>query len=309
MRSSRASAVLAAGACALYYTVLRRPILTWGATDQEAASRLPGDDLLEDADGVSTRAIEIDAPASAVWPWLAQMGPSPRGGAYTYDWIENLLGLNMHSVDRVLREFQHPEIGETIDLGANRMRLERVEPEHVIAWRSEDGNWVWTFVLTEDHGKTRLISRNRFRLPTIVARIGMLPMEPGSLVMERKMLLEIRKRAEQRVSSNAALTAIRVIHTLTWLSIESCMLYVLYAGFTRRSDRRTAIAAGVVAGESLLFAANRFRCPLTQVAERLGAKRGSVTDIYLPRWFAHNLPAIHVPLIVLAAYLHGRNLR
>ena len=77
------------------------------------------------------------------------------------------------------------------------MRVERVEPERVLAWRSEDGNWVWTFVLDERDGRTRLISRNRFRLPTLVARIGMLPMEPGSLVMERKMLLGIKKRAEQ----------------------------------------------------------------------------------------------------------------
>ena len=70
----------------------------------------------------------IDAPASAVWPWLAQMGPAPRGGAYTYDWIENLLGLDMHSADQVLPEFQHPAVGDTIGLGANRMRIERVEP-------------------------------------------------------------------------------------------------------------------------------------------------------------------------------------
>ncbi len=108
--------------------------------------------MLEDADGVSTRAITIDAPASAVWPWLAQMGPSPRGGAYTYDWIENLLGLDMHSVDRVLPEFQHPEVGDTIGLGSNRMRLARVEPNRVLSWRSEDGNWVWTFVLDEHDG-------------------------------------------------------------------------------------------------------------------------------------------------------------
>jgi hypothetical protein len=187
--------------CALYYALLRRPILTWGATEAEAASRLPGDELLEDADGISTRAIEIDAPAADVWPWLAQMGPSPRGGAYTYDWIENLLGLNMHSADRVLPEFQHPEIGEVIGFGSNRMRLEQVNPEHVLAWRSEDGNWVWTFVLVEHDGNTRLISRNRFRLPTLAARIGTLPMEPGSLVMERKMLRGIKQRAEQLASA------------------------------------------------------------------------------------------------------------
>ncbi len=124
-------------------------------------------------------------------------GPAPRGGAYTYDWIENLLGLDMHSADRVLPEFQHPEVGETIGFGPNRMRLERLEPERVLAWRSEDGNWVWTFVLEERAARTRLISRNRFRLPTLAARIGMLPMEPGSLVMERRMLEGIRRRAER----------------------------------------------------------------------------------------------------------------
>jgi hypothetical protein len=196
----RVAAALAA-LCALYYAVLRRSIVAWGATDAEAASRLPGDELLEDADGVSTRAIAIDAPAAAVWPWLAQMGPSPRGGAYTYDWIENLLGLDMHSVNQVLGEFQQPNIGDTISLGPNQMLVERIEPERVLSWRSEDRNWVWTFVLEEQEGRTRLISRNRFRLPTLLARIGMLPMEPGSLVMERKMLLGIRRRAERLASA------------------------------------------------------------------------------------------------------------
>jgi hypothetical protein len=182
---------------ALYPLFLRRKILDWGATEDEAAARMPGDELLEDADGVSTRAITVDTPAGAVWPWLAQIGPSPRGGAYTYDWIENLLGLNMHSADRILPEFQHPEVGDTIGYGSNRMRLERVEPPHVLTWRSEDCNWVWTFVLDEQDGSTRLISRNRFRLPTLVTRIGMLPMEPASLVMERKMLGGIKQRAER----------------------------------------------------------------------------------------------------------------
>jgi hypothetical protein len=184
-------------ALAALYPLMRRPILTWGATTEEARSRLPGDDLLEEADGVSTRAITINAPVAEVWPWVAQMGPSPRGGAYTYDWIENLLGLDMHSVDRLLPEFQHPEVGDTIALGPNRMRIERVEPERVLAWRSDDRNWVWTFVLAESGGTTRLISRNRFRLPTLAARLGMLPMEPGSLIMERRMLRGIKERAER----------------------------------------------------------------------------------------------------------------
>jgi hypothetical protein len=180
----------------LYVTLLRRRILTWGATEAEASARLPGDELLEDANGVATRAIDIHAPASAVWPWLVQMGPSPRGGAYTYDWIENLLRLDMHSADRILPEFQDPHLGDSIAYGSNRMSLERLEPEHVLAWRSGDGNWVWSFVLSEHDGDTRLISRNRFRLPRLVDRIGMVPMEAASLVMERKMLLGIKQRAE-----------------------------------------------------------------------------------------------------------------
>jgi hypothetical protein len=199
---ARAAAAAAAGAF-LYRKFLQQPILTWGATAEEAAARLPGDELLEEAAGVSTRAITIAAPATSVWPWLAQMGPSPRGGAYTYDWIENLLGLDMHSVDHVLPEFQHPQVGDTIGLGSNRMRLERVEPRRVLAWRSEDGNWVWTFVRDEHDGTTRLIRRNRFRLPTLAARIGMLPMEPGSLLMERKMLGGIKERAERLASAAA----------------------------------------------------------------------------------------------------------
>ncbi len=189
--------VISGVALAFSYLLLRDRVMTWGATAAEASARLPGDELLEEADGVSTRAIAIDAPASAVWPWIAQMGPSPRGGAYTYDWIENLLGLNMHSVDRVLPEFQRPEVGDMLGFGANQMRLARVEQNRVLAWCSQDKNWTWTFILDEHDGVTRLVSRNRFRLPTLLARLGMLPMEPASLVMERKMLLGIKARAER----------------------------------------------------------------------------------------------------------------
>jgi len=91
-------AALIAGALALggglamvSYPRWRTWCLTWGASDQEETKALPGDDLLDDADVVSTRAVAIDAAVSDVWPWLAQMG-SGRRGVYTYDWIENLFG-------------------------------------------------------------------------------------------------------------------------------------------------------------------------------------------------------------------------
>jgi hypothetical protein len=194
---------LAAGAAALavlaiaYSRLLRAPILTWGATEDEAARTLPGDDLLADPDIVATRAISIPAPASAVWPWLVQMGPG-RGGAYTYDWIEQRLGIDIHSADRIVPELQQVGLGDVMQLkpGSPGMRVEVLVPEHAIGWRAEDGSWVWTFVLIEQGATTRLISRNRIRVGrSLGARLGMLVMEPGSLVMERKMLRGIRERA------------------------------------------------------------------------------------------------------------------
>jgi hypothetical protein len=112
----------------------------------------------------------------------------------------------------------------------------------------------------------------------------------------------------KQAGPGVALVAVKTVHTIAWLSIESCLLAVLYTGVTGRAGRRTAMAAAVVTGETLIFAANGFRCPLTIVAERLGAERGSVTDIYLPRWLARNLPAIHVPLLLLAVFLHRGNI-
>jgi hypothetical protein len=186
-----------AALAAAYRGFLRKRVLFWGATPQEATADLPGDTLIEIPDEVTTRATTINAPRSAVWPWLAQMGPSPRGGAYTYDWIENLLGLGIHSVDEVLPQFQNPEAGDAFSFGANEMRVACVEGEEAICWLSDDGNWSWSFLLREEADKTRLISRNRFRLPTLGMRVGKVPMELGSLAMERKMLEGIKVRAER----------------------------------------------------------------------------------------------------------------
>ena len=102
------------------------------------------------------------------------------------------------------------------------------------------------------------------------------------------------------------LRAVKSFHTFAWFTIEACMAYVLYTGVRGRTDRKTGAAAVVVASETLIFAANGFHCPLTGVGQRLGDVQGSVTDIYLPHWFARNLPAIHVPLIIAAVLLHWR---
>ena len=193
---------LAVAAAALSYPALfRRPCLTWGATPEEAARELPGDDLLADPDIISTRAVTIDAPPAAVWPWLVQMG-SGRGGAYTYDWIENLFGLGMHSADEILPQFQDLKLGDELPLGPGRptMRVEVFEPERALTFRFEDQNWVWTFALFPAEGRTRLLSRNRIAAPhasALTRLFNLLVMEPGSLVMERRMLLGIKERAQR----------------------------------------------------------------------------------------------------------------
>jgi hypothetical protein len=190
--------------------LLRTPVLTWGATADEAARALPGDELLADADVVSTRAVAIDAPPSDVWPWLVQMG-SGRGGAYTYDWIENLFGLEMRSADTIHPEWQNLAVGDVIPGKASLsdMRVEVLEPERALVSRSEDGRWVWAFALEDLGGRTRLLSRNRIAMsePSLGDRIGMAVMEPGSLVMERKMLCGIKQRAERLASEPAAVRA------------------------------------------------------------------------------------------------------
>jgi hypothetical protein len=106
-----------------------------------------------------------------------------------------------------------------------------------------------------------------------------------------------------------ALPTLKAVHTFIWFSVELCVVYLLYSGVAGRSDRRAAIAGAVVAGESLVFLGNGAHCPLTELAVPLAGGRASVTDIYLPKWLAHNLPALHVPLVVAAVLLHARNLR
>jgi hypothetical protein len=198
--SVAAGAVLAAGLGSLAYPLFfRRWCLTWGARPDEVSRKLPGDELLAVAGIVSTRAITVEAPPAAIWPWLVQMG-SGRGGVYTYDWIENLLGLNMHSAREILPQFQDLKTGDELPLGPGRpaMRVAVCDPEHTLTFQFADGNWVWIFALFAEDGETRLISRNRIAVAGAPpARLfNMLVMEPGSLIMERKMLLGIKQRAE-----------------------------------------------------------------------------------------------------------------
>lgn len=213
----------ALGLEAATYPLWRRQCLTWGATREEAEGSLPGDGLLEKPGLTATRAVTIGAGPEAVWPWLVQMGPD-RGGAYTYDWIENLFGLHMHSANEILPEFQDLHAGDAFRLGRRGpvLRVAVLDPQRSLVLRSEDGQWVWALVLVPAAGGTRLISRNRIAAasrnePATTSRRRLAAasralmsrlftefvMEPGSLIMERKMLLGIKERAERHPEAPA----------------------------------------------------------------------------------------------------------
>jgi hypothetical protein len=198
-----------------YHRIWRDRMATWGATAAETTADMPGDELSPSSDLVTTRAVVISAPPSCVWPWLAQMG-SGRAGHYSYDWIENLLGLDMHSAEVILPQFQNIVPGDEFPIGGRHgvMRVELVEPEQNLALEFCEGRWISSFTLLPQpgaaaqsgptqSGSTRLVNRNRVSLPHLspaLRWICTLLLEPCGFFIERKMLLGIKKRAERLAS-------------------------------------------------------------------------------------------------------------
>lgn len=109
-------------------------------------------------------------------------------------------------------------------------------------------------------------------------------------------------------TKSALLFAVKAVHSVAFFVIQTAILYLVYKGIRGQSDRSAAAAASIAVGESLIYAGNGFRCPLTGLAERLGDEHGQVTDIFLPKWLADNIANIYTPLLALAIVLHARTL-
>jgi hypothetical protein len=298
--------------------LLRRWHRTWGATSDELSAGMPGDDRFPEAQYRCTRAITIAAAPEEVWPWLVQVG-CLRAGWYADDLLDDLAHPSARTVVPQLQDLQ---VGGWLPMApkptaATAFVVDSFDRPSWMLWRTPTTTWAWRLVPLPD-GRTRLITR----LHTVYdwsrpsTAIGALLLEFGDFPMMRRMLRGIRERAEaehRRLHPPplrpARLALIKAVHTVAWASIEACVGYLLWSGVRGRSDGRVAAAAAVVVGECAVFAADGFRCPLTGLAERAGAASGSVTDIYLPQWFARNLPAFHLPLLVLIGWLHRRSWR
>lgn len=187
-------AAIAGGvAVGLYAFVIRPRHLRWGTAPGDEDRDLPGDQLLS-SDGLQIlHEVTIDAPVGDVWPWLAQMGQD-RGGFYSYEWLENLAGCEMRNADEIHPEWQHREIGDPVPLHPlNSLPVNLFEPGRAIGLEGW-GN----FVLEPLEGdRARLLIRGR--VPRGAATAGYAALfEIPHFLMQRKMLLGIKERAERR---------------------------------------------------------------------------------------------------------------
>jgi hypothetical protein len=177
----------------------------WGATTAELDATLPGDELVPRPDLTTTRVVTIDAPAADVWPWVAQIGQG-RGGFYSYDTIENLVGCDIHSADRVVPEWQDVRVGAQVRLAPEvAMTVAVAEPDRALVLRGgipigsapAPFDSTWAFVLRQEpDGTTRLISRERYEYLRWWAALVVVPTSVISFVMSRRMLRGIAHRAE-----------------------------------------------------------------------------------------------------------------
>jgi hypothetical protein len=206
----RLGVVASVGAIVLtaYLTLLWPRLTHWGATQEEVHRPLPVGQVAPSPMYQSTRAIDIQAPPKVVWAWLVQLGQG-RGGFYSYTWLENLVGADIHNAIRIRPDLQHLAVGDTVRLApagflggafdrSSQLRVAAVDPGHLLVLRG------WgTFVLDSLPGeRTRLLVREQTVLPAHPWRAALfkLAWEPPHFIMERQMLRGIRDRAEGRVS-------------------------------------------------------------------------------------------------------------
>jgi hypothetical protein len=190
----------------VYARLVRPWHLRWGATPEDVSRPLPGDDIIARPAMSAMHAITIQAPVDRVWPWVAQIGQE-RGGFYSYDWLENLLGMDITNTNRIHPEWQNPQAGDIIPFwkGAG-IPIIQIEPPRLMVLGGsfaldQPMGGSWAFVLeAPDPQTTRLIVRTRvagFSPQWLSIVLYRLCMEPAHFIMERGMILGIKTLAEK----------------------------------------------------------------------------------------------------------------
>lgn len=198
----------------LYLLAIRPWLIHWGASAVEIAGAWPGDEVIPQPAFTSTRAITVEAPATAVWPWLAQMGPE-RAGTYSYNLLENLFGIDSLNIDWLIPRFQKIAAGDPIEMPTPARFGERgpaivlvLQPERALVLGHGTGRRpatkaraIWAFLLEPlADNTTRFIIRTRVCCHlSFWERLAGLLLEPIHFLMERQMLLQIKARAEASV--------------------------------------------------------------------------------------------------------------
>jgi hypothetical protein len=205
-RAAVAGAAVIGSAAGAYILAARPWQLRWGATDEEIDANLAGDDLIARPDLMATRAITVHAVADRVWPWIAQVGQG-RGGFYSYDALENLVGCDIHSADRVVPEWQDLKVGDQVNLHPEvGLGVTVVEPGRALVLRGgvpmgavpAPYDFTWAFAVREQpDGTTRLLVRERYAYTQRWAPFLVEPVAVVSFVMTQRMLRGIKDRAER----------------------------------------------------------------------------------------------------------------
>jgi hypothetical protein len=205
-RTPRVAALVASMTIVAMAAVLRRRQLRWGATDSETTEPRPGDELVPDPDLTATRAITIHAGADDVWPWIVQLGQG-RGGFYSYDSLENLVGCDIHSALQINPDWQHLDVGDAVRLAPEfALTAAVVKPPRTLVLQggvlpgaaTAPYDFTWTFDLVPaSAATTRLIVRERYAYTRWWTALMVEPLTVVSFAMSRRMLRGIRDRAEQ----------------------------------------------------------------------------------------------------------------
>ncbi len=201
-RSARRAALTATVVALANLPVLRAAWLHFGATEAELDAELPGDDLVEHANLVATRAVTIAAPREEVWRWVVQIG-ADRGGFYSYDGLENLVGCGVTSAGRVEPRWQDLAAGDRVWLHPSTwLAVAEATPDRALILRADpDGpmpDFTWAFVLNRaQRGGTRLVIRERYGYRSGWDGLVVEPISFVSFVMTEKMMRGIRDRAER----------------------------------------------------------------------------------------------------------------